>query len=170
MRTPIGTVVCYAGAAAPSGWLLCNGDAVSRTTYASLYSAIGTTFGPGNGTTTFNVPDARGRATVGVGTGAGLTARTLAATGGAETHALSEAELASHDHDFLPTAPTVALVKTVATGIGFVYSDAETLSQENATATQNAGSGTAHANMQPFLALNFLIYAGTEAGLGLLIT
>src|SRR3990167_1707849 len=103
MRTPIGTVVCYAGAAAPSVWLLCNGDAVSRTTYASLYSAIGTTFGPGNGTTTFNVPDARGRATVGVGTGAGLTARALAATGGAETHALSEAELASHDHDFLPT-------------------------------------------------------------------
>lgn len=64
-----GMVIPFAGAAAPSGWLLCDGAAVSRTTYARLFTVIGTTYGAGNGTTTFNLPDARGRNIIGVGTG-----------------------------------------------------------------------------------------------------
>lgn len=83
---PSGAIVAYGGAAAPTGWLLCDGSAVSRTTYADLFSAIGETYGAGDGMTTFNVPDMRGRVSVGAGTGAGLTARTLGDTGGAETH------------------------------------------------------------------------------------
>lgn len=71
--TPIGKIVMYAGNSAPRGWLLCQGQAVSRTTYAKLYSVIGTTYGTGDGSTTFNVPDMRGRVPTGVGTCDGVT-------------------------------------------------------------------------------------------------
>jgi microcystin-dependent protein len=88
----------YGGATAPSGWLLCNGDAVSRTTYADLFAVLGTTFGVGNGSTTFNVPDMRSRMPIGVGAGTGLSARTLAQTGGVETQTISSANLPTHQH------------------------------------------------------------------------
>ncbi|EHL69933.1 hypothetical protein HMPREF1032_02932, partial [Subdoligranulum sp. 4_3_54A2FAA] len=62
---PVGCVIPFAGAAAPTGWLLCQGQAISRTTYAQLFSVIGTTYGSGDGKTTFNLPDMRGRVAVG---------------------------------------------------------------------------------------------------------
>lgn len=65
---PVGVIQMYGAAAAPSGWLLCNGAAVSRTTYAALFAVVGTTFGVGDGSTTFNVPDLQGRFPVGLGT------------------------------------------------------------------------------------------------------
>jgi microcystin-dependent protein len=91
-------IVMYGGTIAPAGWLMCDGSAVSRTTYAALFAAIGGIYGAGDGSTTFNVPDMRGRVPVGVGQGAGLTNRTLNSTGGEETHVLSVAELAAHAH------------------------------------------------------------------------
>lgn len=84
--------------AAPAGWLACDGSAVSRTTYAALFAAIGTQYGAGDGVNTFNLPDFRGRGPIGSGTGAGLTARTVGQTGGEENHVLSVAELAAHAH------------------------------------------------------------------------
>lgn len=72
-----GVIKMFGGATAPTGYLLCDGAAVSRSTYADLFSEIGTAFGAGNGSTTFNVPDLKVRAPVGVGTGAGLGTRTL---------------------------------------------------------------------------------------------
>lgn len=71
---PAGVIVDYGGAAAPTGWLLCDGSAVSRTTYADLFAAIGTQYGAGDGSTTFNVPDFRGRVSVGLGTHADVNA------------------------------------------------------------------------------------------------
>ena len=68
MVSPVGTVQAFAGSTIPSGWLLCNGQAVSRTTYAKLYSVIGTTYGNGDGLTTFNVPNLQGRFPQGSGT------------------------------------------------------------------------------------------------------
>jgi len=62
---PIGSMVSYGGASAPTGWLLCYGQAVSRTTYALLFAVLGTAYGSGNGTSTFNLPDKRGRASIG---------------------------------------------------------------------------------------------------------
>ncbi|HWP27634.1 MAG TPA: phage tail protein [Xanthobacteraceae bacterium] len=62
---PPGVVMPYAGTSEPSGWLFCYGQAVSRTTYAALFSAIGTTYGAGDGSTTFNLPDLRGRTVAG---------------------------------------------------------------------------------------------------------
>ena len=112
----VGEVREWAGSTLPSGFLYCDGSAVSRTTYADLFAVISTTYGVGDGSTTFNLPDCRGRATAGkdnmdntVGTGGGDAGRltsggsgidgdTLGASGGTETHTLSTAELSSHTH------------------------------------------------------------------------
>lgn len=104
---PSGSMQMYAGSVtqsassgvvttnAPSGWLLCNGDIVSRTTYSALFTAIGTTYGAGDGSTTFALPDMRGRVPIGVGQGAGLTNRTLASTTGVESITLSSSNIPS---------------------------------------------------------------------------
>lgn len=106
MFTP-GDLKCSAIGAAPTGWLLCNGAAVSRTTYAFLYNAIGTAYGAGDGTTTFNVPDLRGRLPLGAGTGtaSGATAWARGAqpttgAGGEQSHQLTaeESGVPSHTH------------------------------------------------------------------------
>ena len=81
-----------------AGWLLCDGGAYVREEYVDLFDAIGVAFGAGDGATTFNVPDLRGRAPVGAGTGAGLTNRPLGASGGEEVHALAAGEMPSHGH------------------------------------------------------------------------
>jgi microcystin-dependent protein len=107
---PVGTVVDYAGSSAPSKWLLCYGQAINRTTYSALFSALGTTYGVGDGSSTFNIPDLRGRVIAGkddmggssgnrlTGQSGGLNGDTLGASGGVETHTLTEAQLATHDH------------------------------------------------------------------------
>jgi|SRR6185295_7318463 len=96
---PSGTVLDFAGPTAPSGWTECDGSAVSRTTFASLFAAIGTTWGSGNGTTTFNVPDLRRRTCVGRGgSSSGTLGNTLGSVGGEEDHVLSVGELAAHNH------------------------------------------------------------------------
>ena len=106
-----GIVEMYAGATAPTGYLLCDGAAVSRSTYSALFAITSTTYGAGNGSTTFNVPNLSGRMVMGAGTGTGLnasgtgapsgtaqTARTRGQWLGEETHLLTTAELASHTH------------------------------------------------------------------------
>ena len=111
---PVGSMQAFAGSSAPTGWLLCNGTTASRTTYSNLYSVIGTTYGVGDGSTTFGLPDMRGRVPMGAGTGnqlnasgsgaitggTGMTARTAGAFGGEETHLLTTAETPAHTHTF----------------------------------------------------------------------
>jgi microcystin-dependent protein len=95
---PTGSTIDFAGSTPPTGFLLCDGTAYSRTTYAALFAVIGTTWGTGDGSTTFNVPDLRSMVTVGAGQRSGLTNRVLGATGGEEAHALVIAEEAAHTH------------------------------------------------------------------------
>lgn len=102
---PAGTVVDTAGTVPTTettpgrrDWLACDGALVNRLTYARLYASIGTTYGAGDGTTTFQLPDFRGRVAVGAGTGSGLTARANGQTFGAETFTLAIANLPAHDH------------------------------------------------------------------------
>lgn len=107
---PPGTIVDYAGTTAPEGWLLTYGQAISRTTYASLFTAIGTTYGVGDGATTFNLPDIRGRVVAGQDDMGGSSANrlvdagstslngdTLGDTGGAESFTLLKGQVPSLD-------------------------------------------------------------------------
>jgi microcystin-dependent protein len=94
---PVGALMPYAGSTAPDGWLLCNGQTPSRTTYANLFAVLGTTYGAGDGST-FGLPDPMGRAIIGAGAGTGLTTRALAATGGAETVVIGSGNLPTHSH------------------------------------------------------------------------
>lgn len=108
---PVGTILDFAGSSAPNGYLLCFGQNVSRTTYARLFSIIGTQFGVGDGSTTFGIPDLRGRTVFGLdnmGGSAigrltntftnGITGTTLGGVGGHEAHVLTQAQLAAHKH------------------------------------------------------------------------
>lgn len=158
---PSGVVVPFAGSSAPTGWLLCYGQAVSRTTYAVLFGAIGTTFGAGDGSTTFNLPDLRGRVAAGVdnmgGTaanritsgGSGIAGTTLGATGGAETVTLTVAQMPSHSHSYNAGASSSATMPN-CTPIG-------TSSPPSGQTTGKAGGGGAHNNMPPAMMLNFII-------------
>jgi microcystin-dependent protein len=106
---PAGVMWDFAGASPPSGWFICDGAAKSRTVYAALYSALGgasSPWGQGDGSSTFNIPDFRGRMAIGAGQGAGLTNRALGANGGAEGHALAAAELANHNHSVIADSHT----------------------------------------------------------------
>lgn len=93
-----GDLKVSAAVAPPVGWLLCDGRALARVDYPALYTAIGVAFGAGDGSTTFNVPDLRGRAVMGAGAGPGLTARALGAKVGEEAHTLAVGEMPSHGH------------------------------------------------------------------------
>ncbi len=163
---PVGTVVSTVLTTAPSGWLLCDGSAVSRTTYADLFAGIGTTYGSGDGSTTFNLPDMRGRVAMGAGTGTGggasgngkptggsaLSARSPGDWGGAQTHTLTIAEMPSHSHG-------------TSAGDGFANSPGNTkfalasnAGCNNTTCTTAAvGGGQAHNNIQPFVVLNHIV-------------
>lgn len=105
---PTGTVVPFAGATAPTGWALCNGTALSRTEQAELFTAIGITWGAGDGTTTFGLPDLRGRLPVGAGVAPGLSERTVGDVGGAESIALSQAQLPPHTHPVDPPSASTS--------------------------------------------------------------
>jgi len=90
LRTQFQQVVGFASEPTKSDgstkrYLLCNAQAVSRSTYSALFSAIGTTYGTGDGSSTFNLPDLQGRTAIGSGSGSGLSSRSLGATGGFET-------------------------------------------------------------------------------------
>jgi microcystin-dependent protein len=97
VANPAGAIQMFAGAAAPGGWLLCDGSLVSRTTYSGLFAAIGTVYGAGDGSTTFALPNLKGRVPVGRDS-AQAEFGELGAAGGAKTHTLTVAEMPSHTH------------------------------------------------------------------------
>lgn len=88
-----GIVMPFAGTTAPQGWLLCDGSAVSRTTYSALFAVIGTTYGAGDGSTTFNIPNLAGRVVIG-----SSQSHALGTTGGAETVTITAGQIPSHSH------------------------------------------------------------------------
>lgn len=162
---PSGSIAGYGGTSAPSGWLLCDGSAISRTTYASLFAAISTTYGVGDGSTTFNIPDMRGRVMIGqddmggsaanrvTTAGSGIDGATLGATGGAQSVTLSAAEsgLPSHTH-------TVAYVNGADTGAsGLTYGGTATAATLTTGATGGSAASSAHNNMPPGLVANYII-------------
>ena len=176
---PIGSIKMYGGSAAPTGYLLCDGSAVSRTTYASLFTVISTTFGVGDGSTTFNVPDMRGRVPIGVGTGVGGgSSGTGAPTGGSALTAVARASWKgtenavniSHTHTDSGHSHVERYDGSLDSGGGNnVMSGAnnqdtvvDNTTSGNTTATSSANistegvSGTG-LNFQPVMGVNFII-------------
>jgi microcystin-dependent protein len=97
----VGSIMQWPAIGIPQGWLTADGSAVSRTTYPQLYTALGglaSPWGQGDGATTFNLPDLRGRTLIGAGQGSGLTSRVLGTVGGSEMHTLQIAEMPNHSH------------------------------------------------------------------------
>lgn len=160
----IAEIRIFAGNFAPRGWAFCNGQLLPISQNTALFSLLGTTYG-GNGESTFALPDMRDRAPMQPGQGAGLSTRHLGETGGATSVTLTEAALPSHAHGliasnlqattFSPDANS-AIARSVG---GFAYDDdpgmpASTL---NPSVLGNFGSSQPHQNMQPYLALSFII-------------
>ena len=179
---PAGIMMGYGGATAPSQWLLCDGTAVSRATYSALFSAIGVAYGVGNGSTTFNLPDYRGRVMVGLSS-TDADFDTLGGKYGSKTHTLTTAQMPVHTHiqnahthiqnghnhstsyqtdgENSPLGGNYNIVTDyrVPTGAGNKITIGNTTpTNQNTTPTnQNAGSGSAHNNVQPGQVSNFII-------------
>lgn len=169
LATPVGAVQSYAGSAAPTGWLLCAGQTVNRVTYAALFAAIGTTYGAGDGSTTFVLPDLRGRTIAGkddmggtaasrltnTGTGnPGVNGATLGAAGGADRHTLTEAQLPSHTHG------SGAGNNGFWVDVGGRYvanAGGSVINLNNVPTTASTGGGAAHPIVQPTIVLNYII-------------
>jgi len=170
---PVGSVMPFAGSSSPDAtWLICDGSAVSRTTYATLFALLGTTYGSGDGSTTFNIPNMKGRVPVGFDSGQ-TEFDALGETGGAKTHTLTESEMPSHTHTQNPHNHTTSnkfsgndtYVTTSTKRVDYQnnrYADSASFnfSINNTTATnQNTGGGNAHNNLQPYIALNYIMKA-----------
>lgn len=154
-EVPAGTILDFGGTSAPNGYLACDGSAVSRTTYARLFGAIGTTWGVGNGSTTFNVPSLARKVAVGSGgSGTATLANSVGSTGGEETHTLVTAEMPQHRHGVLAfsgtgdgTEPTSGFVAKLTSGGQNIWSAGA--DETNNVMVNQVGSGTAHNTMQP---------------------
>lgn len=198
----IGSIIMYPSSVIPEGFLLCDGTAVSRSTYSDLFDVIGTTYGSGDGSTTFNLPDMVGNACVG-----SSQTYSIGSSGGEETCVLTSADIANHSHDLPQHIHTVTsslktpvLTHTVtqpnftytrlngtavrgsagfkestiitgrsnqtmsrATNMAVAAHDASActvsggVSDCAALTTSATGSGAAHGNMMPYLAVMYII-------------
>ena len=205
VSVPAGAITAFAGITAPSGWLVCNGVAVSRTTYPDLFTAIGTLYGQGNGSTTFNLPNLLGRMPVGFNSGE-TEFNAMGKTGGAKTHELTQTEMPRHTHTqnshnhtqnshghtltdnghthatntrgddgsalagstntYRFTDAANSTLNTGSSTTGITISDTTATNQAQTAVNQFAGgtattqaatNGAAHNNLQPYIALNYII-------------
>ena len=159
-----GAIVAFAGTTEPEGWLLCDGAAISRTRYENLFNAIGEIYGAGDSSTTFNLPDLRGRFPLGLDDMGGTSADVVTAaeadalngSGGAETHTLTKDEMPAHSHGvkhaYDDTNGGIGILAAYHVG-----SQSVNTSGENEVFLVNTGGGAAHNNMPPFLSLNYII-------------
>jgi microcystin-dependent protein len=155
MNNSTGQIIPWISGTRPKEWLLCDGSAVSRTTYRRLFGVIGTSFGAGDGSTTFNLPDLRGRLPLGLDNMGGTSANRVTATqadnlgqaSGAESHTLTASEMPSHTHQGGSTVNNK--------GIGGA-SDLRGVAS-NGVATSSTGGGGSHSNVQPYQTFGYVI-------------
>lgn len=170
---PVGSIMPYAGTSEPTGWLLCYGQAISRTTYAALFAVVGTVYGSGDGSTTFNLPDLRGRVIAGQDDMGGSSANrltgvtgsvdgdVLGGSGGTETHTLTVAEMPSHGHKIADGTGGAGTNTWPEGTAGIAGMDTQTGNYVTSGALiqhiENTGGGGAHNNVQPTFILNYII-------------
>jgi microcystin-dependent protein len=177
----IGQVTIFAGNFAPRGWAFCDGQLLPISSNTALFSILGTTYG-GDGRTSFGLPDLRGRTAIGPRHGPGLSDYRLGQRGGVESVTLSQSELPAHTHGATATATSTATMMaetapaTTSAPGGNILATGENIYAPNARAEDvamdpssvsvntnvdvtvlNAGNSTPHDNMQPFLAVNYII-------------
>lgn len=150
---PTGAILPFGGTSAPSGWLLCDGSAINRTTYATLFATIGTAFGVGNGSTTFNLPDLRGRFPLGKDNMGGSSANRVTATeadsvggvNGAESVTIGIANMPAHNHGGVVGLSGAGTSQFAGGGTS------------GTAAASSQGSGTALNVMNPYQTVNYII-------------
>lgn len=188
MPNPVGMVTDFAGSTAPTGWYLCYGQTLSRTGYPELFNVIGTTYGIGDGSTTFNLPDCRGSITAGLdnmgGTaanritsaGSGIAGTTLGASGGSQNQTLTTGQIPQFSPSFTGTSHTWTINQgnivqnandTLAGGGSAVFGGESVLATLTVTVTPagtistiGSASPTPVITMPPVIMFNKIIFAG----------
>lgn len=155
---PIGAITSYAGSTAPTNWLICDGRAISRVTYSDLFNAIGTTYGAGDGSTTFNLPNLKGRVITGLDSSQ-TEFDTLGETGGEKKHLLTDNEI--------PPLTTYAPSQTTGGNMAYLndWSGYTGTGLGNIPITKTKTTNASeHNNLQPYITLNYIIKAFQSAG------
>jgi len=168
LATPPGAITLYAGTVAPTGWLLCDGRAVSRTDYPALFAAIGTAYGAGDGTSTFNLPNLQGRVPVGMSNEPEFNF--LGQWGGEKKHTLTIGEMPSHNHGVndpghkhAVRAVTIfyyggtAGARTAVTTGDASNNPGDTDGSLTGISIQNQGQGIPFNVVQPYVVVNYLV-------------
>jgi microcystin-dependent protein len=175
---PAGTIIPFAGITEPDGYLLCDGREVSRITYYVLFGVIGTTYGIGDGVSTFNLPNIQGRIVAGLDP-VQSEFQTIGLTGGEKSHTLTEAEMPAHSHVLTDPGHSHMLnesqgqasyvffngnyVMTSELGLtGGVESFVSTQTNSTSITIASTGSGLAHNNLQPYIVMNYYIKYDTN--------
>ncbi len=139
----------FAGSGEPIGFLLCDGRAVSRVVYSQLYAAIGNTFGAGDGTSSFNLPNMRGRVPVGQDSAQDEFA-TKGQVGGAKSHVLSISEMPPHNH-------SQHMSQGISSGSSVYPAGLDSWRSDSSASILNTGGGQPHNNLQPYMVVSYII-------------
>lgn len=175
---PVGSLMMWPTATAPSSWLICDGTAVSRTTYANLFRVIGTAYGAGDGNTTFNVPNLAGRLPRGVSS----APYTLAATGGSNTQTLTISNVPNHKHTIYEpghnhqysyggsvnvvssggtgvagATPNTGAYNTTSNTAGVTIPTTDIIDISGNVVNPSTGLPTSFSIVEPYLAINFIV-------------
>lgn len=161
---PIGSIMSYPKAVAPENWLICDGSAVSRTDYSELFNVIGTFFGAGDGKTTFNLPNVKGKTIVGLDN-SDTDFNAIGKVLGEKTHTLTVDEIPSHNH-------SMSSFNQYDDGVGGSFAESEKVGRTTSGADGskginsifNTGGSEAHNNIQPSFVGCYIIKAKQSAG------